>query len=150
MRGKNRLWQPVSRILSLEWSHPPPYTQYKSKTSQSTQSPLFTKDARSLQVEKQKKDKLLRKDSKCLHMYFKPSMMDNPFQKKKKDTSQGFPEEQSRSSVVSERTPPSSVNGAKPTRPPKTPPPNPSVLSHFLIHLLFFHYTQGRIKVTKT
>lgn len=31
-------------------------------------------------------------------------------------------------------------------------PPNPSLLqlSHFLIHLFLFYYTQGRIKVTKT
>lgn len=98
-----------------------------------------------------KKDKLLRKDSKCLHMYFKPSMKNNPFQKKKNRYKSGFsvcfPEKQYQCSIVSK--------GETSIRHGAAPPPNPSVLqlSHFLIHLLFFflfHYTQGRIKVTKT
>lgn len=36
------------------------------------------------------KDKLRRNDSKCLHMYFKPSMKNTPFQKKKNRYKSGF------------------------------------------------------------
>ncbi len=84
---KNRTWQPVSCVLSLEWSHPPPAPSIRARRPEVLRVPYSQKDAHSLQV---KKDKLLRKDSKCLHMYFKPSMKNNPFQKKKNRYKSGF------------------------------------------------------------
>lgn len=84
---KNTSWQPVSCVLSLEWSHPPPVPDIRARRFRYSEYPIHK---RMHIAYKLKKDKLLRKDSKCLHMYFKPSMKNNSFQKKKNRYKSGF------------------------------------------------------------
>lgn len=91
---RNRLWQPVVGLGCVIKRTGPSASPYKINTSWGTHSTLFTKDAHSLQGFFFQfvflKDKLRRNDSKCLHMYFKPSMKNTPFQKKKNRYKSGF------------------------------------------------------------
>lgn len=143
---RNRLWQPVVGLGCVIKFTGPSASQYKIKTSRGTHSTLFTKDAHSLQgffffQFVFLKDKLLRNDSKCLHMYFKPSMKNTPFQKKKNRYKSGF-----------------SVCFSWKKRDPPSPPPTIKskcvtaqyFFNSFILLFFKFNYTQGRIKVTKT
>lgn len=88
--GEKTSWQPVSCVLSLEWSHCSPAPNIRARHPEVLRVPYSQKDAHSLQYKKKEKDKLFRKDSNCLHMYFKPSMKNDPFQKTKNRYKSGF------------------------------------------------------------